>query len=96
MATRHLHVILLSLCAAAAIVLAAGATHPQPRAYKSKENRADGVPKEWGRLVQATTLGDGSTILFFEASDGTLRGVGAKFIGGDIQYGTHVAVIPRP
>ena len=93
---KSLRMVLCCLCAIAVFGLATDAAHSQPRAYKFKENLADGVPKEWGRLVEASTLSDGSTILFFEASDGTLRRVAAKFISDGVQYGTHVTVIPRP
>ena len=88
--------ILPGLCAAAAIVFAADTTHTPARSYKFRESVIEGIPKEWGRLVNAGSFSDGTSVMFFEAPDGTIRRVGAKFFSTDVQWGPRVIVIPRP
>jgi hypothetical protein len=92
---NKLRILLIGGCAAAAIVLAADGLRGAAKPPKLNETWVEGIPKAWGRLVNASSFGDGSTVLFFEATDGTLRRVWAKFHGTDIQYGLHVTVIPR-
>ncbi len=88
--------VLLGLCVAAAVAFAADATRTPARSYKFRENVVEGIPKEWGRLVNAGSFTDSSTVMFFEAPDGTIRRVAAKFFSTDVQWGIHVVVVPRP
>ena len=66
------------------------------RSYKFRETVVEGIPKEWGRLVNASSFSDGSAAMFFEASDGTIRRVTAKFFSSDVQWGPRVVAVPRP
>ena len=60
--------VLLGLCVAAAVAFAADATRTPARSYKFRENVVEGIPKEWGRLVNAGSFTDSSTVMFFEAT----------------------------
>jgi hypothetical protein len=90
------HSLLLGLCAAAAVALAADALHSPARSYKFRESVLDGVPKEWGRLVNASSFSDGTVLMFFEAPNGTIRRVGMKCFSTDAQWNPRVLAIPRP
>jgi hypothetical protein len=91
---KNSHAFVMGVCIVAAAAFAADGPRP---AYKFREHWVEGVPKEWGHLVNATMFTDGSSAMFFEASDGTIRRVGARFLSGDaVQWGTHVTVIGRP
>ncbi len=84
----------LGLCLAAAVAFAA--ERLPAGSYKFRETVVEGIPKEWGRLVNASSFSDGSAAMFFEASDGTIRRVTAKFFSSDVQWGPRVVAVPRP
>jgi hypothetical protein len=84
----------LGLCAAAVVAFAA--ERLPAGSYKFRESVVEGIPKEWGRLVNASSFSDGTTALFFETPDGTVRRVVAKFFSTDVQWQPRVVVVPRP
>lgn len=88
--------VLLGLCAATTLALGADALRAPARTYKFHESVVEGIPREWGRLVNASSFNDGSAVMYFEASDGTIRRVGAKIFSTDVQWNPRVIAIPRP
>jgi hypothetical protein len=90
------HLMFVGLCMVVTLAFAADMTRAPIRGYKFRETWVEGVPKEWGRLVNASSLSLEDAEMFFEALDGTIRCVSVKLFGSGIQWGVHVVTIPRP
>lgn len=87
--------LMLCLCAVATMAFTAEPPAKSVKSFSYHESAVNGIPKEWGRLVNASSFADGSAAMFFEAPDGTIRRVCVKFFSSDVQWPTRVVVIPR-
>lgn len=93
---KRYQLVLAGLCLAATLAFAAEMTRAPARIYRFRQTWVEGVPKEWGRLVNASSWSPEDTEMFFEAPDGTIRCVSVKLFGTGVQWGVNVIAVPRP
>ena len=94
---KYLRITAICLCLGVLLAMAAESVGIGVKPFKHREKWVEGIPKDWGRLVNAGSFSDGTSVMFFEATNGVVRRVSVKFFGtDDARYLPYVMTIARP